>query len=332
MCSRPYSPVEGVHVGCGRCLHCRINHARVWQHRILCENLCWETSVFATLTYDEMYLPEPFLDRRGVPWPEYSVNPRALELFMKRLRSKMEPIKIRFYGVGEYGDPEEDEIHGVGRPHYHVCLFGVGAEYGYCDERKKVVAYSLGNVVEDSWDCGFVHIGEINRKSARYITNYVTKFMNFSRSEKLKGRHPEFSRMSNRPCGIGAPYMTFAAEKLLEVNYPVDKILKELVFGNKRLPLGKYLERKLHEIRGGDPVAEFRESRSRLIERGLEYIGWADSSYLDRRVKSAKYDCSGHSPDSRDFGSMYHFNLASSKAKRFRVEERMKLFKKVGGL
>lgn len=327
MCENPYSPQQGIHVGCGRCLFCRINTARVWQHRIMCENSVWEVSVFATLTYDEMMLPDSFVGNDGAQWPEYSVNPRAVTLFMKRLRKRMEPLEIRFYAVGEYGDPDEDEIHGEGRPHYHLCLFGVGSEFRYCDERKKEVAYSLGNVVEDSWPCGFVHIGEINPKSARYITNYVTKYMNFHRSKKLKGRHPEFARMSNRP-GVGAPYMTFVAEKLLEVGYPQDKLVSELRFGGSSLPLGSYLTSKLHEIRGGDVVAEFRESRARLVELGLEYVGWCDSGYLEKRTASASYACTGNSPDIRDFSSKRYFHLAKSKGKRFRIEGLEKVFRK----
>lgn len=328
MCEFPYSPVESVHVGCGTCKYCRINAARVWQHRILCENNVWEASVFATLTYDEMYLPDAFLDKQGVPWPSYSVNPRALMLFMKRLRRRMEPVKIRFYGVGEYGDPEEDEIHGKGRPHYHVALFGVGSEYGYCPERKKDVAYSLGNVVEDSWKCGFVHIGEINPRSARYITNYITKFKNFARSKKLEGRHPEFSRMSNRPCGIGAPYMAVVAEELVKAGYPKEKIVSELQFGNMKLPLGGYLKRKLHELRGGDICAEFRESRARLFELGIEYVGWCRSGYLEKYAKGADYACVGHSPSGEHFDSEYHFHLARGKAKRFRIDGLEKVFRK----
>lgn len=330
MCESPWSPAEGMHVGCGRCLFCRINKARVWQHRIMCENACWEASVFATLTYDEMMLPDPFFkEERGnmVPYAEYSVNPRAVQLFMKRLRRRMEPLEIRYYAVGEYGDPNEDEIHGQGRPHYHLCLFGVGSEFRFCDERKKEVAYSLGNVVEDSWKCGFVHIGEINPRSSRYITGYVTKHMDFHRSKKLKGRYPEFSVMSNRP-GLGAPYMTFVAEKLLEVGYPKEKLVSELRFGCSSLPLGRYLTSKLHEIRGGDVVAEFRESRSRLVERGIEYVGWCDSGYLERRTAGANYACVGNSPDRSDFDSIYHFNLAKSKGKRFRIEGLERVFRK----
>ena len=127
LCKNPYSPYEGTYVGCGRCLFCRIHGARVWQHRLMLEESVWELSCFATLTYDEMR--EPY-DR--------SVNPKELVNFMKRLRRRMEPLKVRFYGVGEYGEES-------GRPHYHVCLFGVGKEIAYCEEMKSNRFFSPGS-------------------------------------------------------------------------------------------------------------------------------------------------------------------------------------------
>ncbi len=114
MCKDPYSPFEDIHVGCGRCLFCRINHAREWQHRLLLEASTWEVSIFATLTYDTMRTPY-----------DGSLIPRDLKLFMKRLRKRMEPLRIRFYAVGEYGEDEAEH------PHYHLALFGVGWEYKY---------------------------------------------------------------------------------------------------------------------------------------------------------------------------------------------------------
>lgn len=327
MCKEPYSPFEGVHVGCGRCLFCRINKAREWQHRIMLEASSWEASCFATLTYDEMYLPDEFIDRKGNWWPSKSVNPRALQLFMKRLREKMRPIKIKFYGVGEYGDPQEDEIHGLGRPHYHVMLFGVGVEYGFCDERQEIVAFSMGNVVEDCWPCGFVHIGEITEHSARYVTNYVTKFMNFDRSRELKGRHPEFSRMSNRP-GIGVSGVKQMADKISLSDYSKKKIITEIPYGKKVYPLGRYLRTQLHLRRGGDPNAEIYESRDRCVSLARGYLEFLNSRYVEKSIELPHRDCDGSdSKQYRDFG-VRDFHLYKDHPKRFRHEENSKQFRR----
>lgn len=327
MCERPYSPFSGVHVGCGRCLFCRINKSREWQHRIMLEASSWEASCFATLTYDEMYLPDEFVDHKGNWWPRYSVNPRALQLFMKRLREKMRPIKIKFYGVGEYGDPQEDEIHGLGRPHYHVMLFGVGVEYGLCDEGNEVVAYSLGGVVEDCWKCGFVHIGEITSQSARYVTNYVTKFMNFETSDKLKGRHPEFSRMSNRP-GIGVSGVEQMAKSISLSDYSKRKIIAEIPYGKKKYPLGRYLRTKLHDLRGGDSNAEIYESRHRSLELSTGYGEFLNSRFVQKSIELPHRDCDGSGSKCYGDFTVRNFHLHKDHPKRFRFKENEKQFKK----
>ena len=81
-----------------------MNRRRVLQHRIMLENMCHGDSVFLTLTYEDLQLVYNVKCRL----PE--LVPRHLMLFMKRLREAVSPVKIRFYGVGEYGDISE-------RPH-----------------------------------------------------------------------------------------------------------------------------------------------------------------------------------------------------------------------
>ena len=52
-----------------------------------------ESSQFITLTY----APENY-PKNG------SVSPREMQLFLKRLRRLVEPVQLRYYLVGEYGD------------------------------------------------------------------------------------------------------------------------------------------------------------------------------------------------------------------------------------
>lgn len=62
------------------------------------------TAVFTTLTYDEQHCP-PTLDRTH------------LAKFLKRIRRAAEPLRIRFFASGEYGEKNA-------RPHYHAILYG----------------------------------------------------------------------------------------------------------------------------------------------------------------------------------------------------------------
>lgn len=106
---------DGDLVPCGQCLGCRLDYARQWSARLMCEkkkypdDLCW----FVTLTYDDDHLPE----RRysSIPDPETgeyklsdfrSIDKRTHQLFMKRLRRRFQPktsLPIRFFMSGEYG-------------------------------------------------------------------------------------------------------------------------------------------------------------------------------------------------------------------------------------
>lgn len=174
---------------------------------------------FVTLTYDNDHLP-----------PDGSLRPKDLQDFLKRLRASLAPRKVRFYGVGEYGDQ-------TWRPHYHLCLFGIDN--------------SFGDVIRDTWHHGLCDIGTLTMQSAAYCAGYVTKKMTAKDDPRLGGRHPEFARMSLRP-GIGANAMSDVAESFRD---PLGKqylaetgdVPLSISHGKRSMPLGRYLRNKLRE-------------------------------------------------------------------------------------
>lgn len=185
---------------------------------------------FVTLTY----APEKYNGNTLVP--------EHIQNWLKRLRSRIEPERIRYYGVGEYGGETQ-------RPHYHVALFGLGL--------------FDGKLIEDTWSYGFVHIGELTFASAQYVAKYVTKADTNKNDPRvaawLNGRHPEYPFMSRHP-GIGATAIstiastvtsTFGAEKLAEDG----DVPTHLRHGSRLLPLGRYLRKKLREKIGMDEKA-----------------------------------------------------------------------------
>ena len=180
-CRKPYF-LGRTPVGCGQCIPCRVHRRRVWTVRQVLESLTHTSNAFVTLTYNQENLPE-----------DGSLVPRHLQLFFKRLRKNLDPIRVRFFSVGEYGDTSY-------RPHYHASLFGLGLQHS--------------QVIEKSWPHGFVQVAEFNYYTAQYTCGYVVKKMTKPDDTRLNGRYPEFARMSNRP-GIGADAMEVIADSVL---------------------------------------------------------------------------------------------------------------------
>lgn len=236
LCLNPYIQGSAAY-DCGQCLPCRTKRRRLWSHRLMLEALDHPASAFVTLTYSAENLPEGG-----------SLVPLDLQLFLKRFRETISPQRVRFYAVGEYGDESD-------RPHYHIALYGYGpCRFGRSRYSK---LYSdccdICDTIRDTWGLGHIYVGELEIKSAMYVAGYMLKKMTNSDDPRLNGRHPEFARMSLRP-GIGAWAMDEVAHSLL--TYKLDEKLVDvptsLRHGNKLMPLGRYLRRRLRERIGRD--------------------------------------------------------------------------------
>lgn len=243
MCRNPYIGSGGSAFGCGQCMPCRVNRRRVWSHRIMLEAKLHPFSGFWTLTYSDDNLP---LTEDGLP----TLDAKHLTDFMKRLRSDYQPLKLRYFNVGEYGDRTE-------RPHYHLALFNYP-----CCERGRTVHVRRGNCcsvcerVERIWGFGKVDCGQLEDASAAYIAGYVTKKLTAKGDPRLKGRKEEFARMSLKP-GIGAGFISEVASVILSHN--LDSTLIDvpvsLSHGTSVKPLGRYLSRQLRKHVGKEEKA-----------------------------------------------------------------------------
>lgn len=239
-CADPFTKA-GQAFGCGQCLPCRHIRARTWAHRIMLEANDHASSVFATLTYSDKNLPS-----------DGNLQPAHSRDFLKRLRKSMEPQRLRYFLVGEYGDTSQ-------RPHYHAVLFN----YPSCRNGETTIwkldkscCYACDNLAKN-WTHGIVHLGELTPKSASYVSGYVTKKLTSKWEDKKHGRTPEFNRMSNRP-GIGANFMWDVASCLLEHSAflsPLDDVPSALCHGGTNWPLGRYLKRTLRQKLGRSPDA-----------------------------------------------------------------------------
>lgn len=198
----------------------------------------YKDNAFATLTYSDENLPECG-----------SLVPRHLQLFMKRLRRKLEPQQIRYFGVGEYGEHTE-------RPHYHLALFGFpSCQRGFTAFSREGRPCCVPCVsVQQEWPHGGISLGSLTPESAAYTAGYVTKKLTRRDDPRLNGRHPEFARMSLRP-GIGGDAMHEVADVLLQYAASDGDVPTALRHGKRILPLGRYLTRRLRTMTGRAPGA-----------------------------------------------------------------------------
>jgi hypothetical protein len=190
---------ERMTVACGGCLGCRLDRSREWAARIIHEAQSHDDNCFITLTYDQEHMPRLFNGGPG------TLLKKDFQNFMKRLRKRLAPRKIRYYMCGEYGDKDN-------RPHYHACVFG------FDPEDKQLFSVNLENeiytsqMVSDCWARGFVTVGALTFQSAAYVARYVMKKITGPLAQDHYLRvddygvaywlEPEYNTMSRRP-GIG---------------------------------------------------------------------------------------------------------------------------------
>lgn len=307
LCKRPFTRGLRAH-GCGQCTPCRVKLRRTWAHRICLESFLHKDCSFVTLTYDEESLP----DRASLRKEDY-------QDWLKRLRDKIYPAKVRYFVVGEYGDDKE-------RPHFHAALFGLRGcvTYPFVQQkvqRRKCRCYDC-SLIRETWGFGLTDNAHLSWDSAHYMSGYVTKKMtrdtNKVQQEYLKGRHPEFARMSLKP-GIGAGFMSNVAESLMtdagvlsiEENHDVPTILRH---GKKELPLGRYLRKKLRERIGlnEDLISEENAEKFRL-----QMLEVQERAFTDKRNPTASFK---------------EQIKIESQQKILEMETRLKIYKKGGSL
>lgn len=212
-----------ISVNCRKCFGCRKARARDWGIRCWHESKMHEFSVAVTLTYDNEHLPFGG-----------QLQPRDVELWMKRLRKALEPERIRFFEVGEFGGLR-------GRPHYHVLLYG----HGFPDRKprgRSVSGFPLyeSKLLTDSWGKGMVAFNDVTLESAMYAAQYALKKLGDDDADDPRAGQ-EFSRMSRRP-GIGRGFMD---------RYYGDMFRRDwcgvVVPGGKEFPVPDYYLRVLRE-------------------------------------------------------------------------------------
>lgn len=199
-------------VNCRKCLECRQKRANEWALRCMAEAQKYTQNCFITLTYEKSPI-----------W----LQKRDLQLFFKRLRKAIAPVKIKFFACGEYGTKRS-------RPHYHAIIFG----YDFADKylwSKSPKGYPIfrSNILEKIWTLGNSTVQAVTIDSCAYCALYSSP----QKHEMPKHLQavPEFNLMSKN---LGSDFLLSNMETYLKTD--------EIWFEGKKYNIPQYILNKYY--------------------------------------------------------------------------------------
>lgn len=247
---------------CGKCPSCLKSYSFDWSNRLMAESLYHDQKCFLTLTYDNEHLPKAkkVVSDIGEVKMFYPLVKKDLQDFFKRLRKALPGVKIRYFACGEHGESIK-YFDWLGRPHYHVILFG----YDFPD--KKVISWNaLGQALftskqlADIWANGNVSIGEVTAESCGYVARYSLK------KRCSDENTDEFVVMSRKP-GIGRQLYEDKKRSI----YLSDKVYSTK-FGSSKPP--RYYDSLAENDSDMDVFIPFQSAKVNRQNRsdGLQYL------------------------------------------------------------
>lgn len=266
---------------CGHCEACLRNKRSEKALRGYLESLSHKNSVFLTLTYSDDNLP---LNKQGIP----TIRKEHLNGVIKRIRGYILPETMRVLASSEYSS--------TGRPHYHLCLFGVDVDtlLKFC---RHYHHNSHGIVMEDfrGWSYGGCLVAPFDVKTAFYVSKYLVKSDKDKKDYEALNIEPESIYQSRRPA-LGKAYAEQHKDRLLKdgfirckgvkfkiPRYFMDKILndgsdeyqdlKDRLADKANTSYGKYIKELNNQFKGSnkhifEQIAEEAKARENLLKKG----------------------------------------------------------------
>ena len=172
---------------CYKCPACLKKRASEQAIRIVHELHRYDSTISATFTYADEYLPKD----NGLSKPEAKY---LIDRIKRRMKQQGRPFG--YYIAGEYGK----KIY-TNRPHYHAILFGLS------------MSKEDSFLLKDVWENGHIDIKPIHDESAEYISKYIQKQINGPLVEKVYGgRQPPFHKNSR---GLGIEWAKQNAKQII---------------------------------------------------------------------------------------------------------------------
>lgn len=151
-----YWTKDFVEVPCGHCPECKQSIKSRWVGRCLAESETNATTLFLTLTYDDLHYPKKF-------------GKDDLRNFIKYLRKD---YQCRYFGVGELGTE-------TNRPHYHLILFFKEVPQKLLDsfrtlKRSDKFPVYTSSILDKYWlKKGYVSVGFATGAAIAYSIGYL---------------------------------------------------------------------------------------------------------------------------------------------------------------
>ena len=181
--------LEYLRVPCGKCLFCRLDHAKEWGLRCALE---WFTNkdnecYFLTLTYNDLF-------------SDGKLHKNHVRNFIRKLRSLYRGIKFKYFLCGEYGEK-------TNRPHYHLLLFGIDLGKLSFYKMSGNNALYFSSKINELWKFGYVVIGNLTFNSAFYTARYAMKKNKLQETLQLQSQ------------GIGKQYFLDHVNEIIKSGY-----------------------------------------------------------------------------------------------------------------
>lgn len=237
---RRHDVVASIDLPCGRCRGCRLERSRQWALRCTHEARLHDENSFVTLTYDNDHLPVGG-----------SLRHRDVQLFFKRLRKAIRPKRVRYFMCGEYGER-------LGRPHYHLCLFGLAfPDRRYLGKTSGGADKFSSEFLSGLWPLGDAQLSDFSFKAAAYVARYCMEKVSgdeavgyYQRFDSETGEIfplvPEYSAQSSRP-GIGCDYVRLYYADILATG--------TCVVDGREVKPPRYYDQKMRNLVGFENVA-----------------------------------------------------------------------------
>lgn len=241
-------------VPCGKCIACLHNKAQDWFFRLNEEFKKCESAYFITLTYDDACLPMFVKHIDEVSGKDvfkyicrfseviklssgcvYGAYKKDIQLFLKRLRKDIQPFKVRYFVVSEYG-PQ------TCRPHYHMILF---------DFPRKL---DINKHIEKTWLHGFYQCSELNEARIRYTVKYTMNSL--VNPEEL----PKPFLLCSK--GLGVSYLDSR-----NIAYHEKSMRSTVDLGDVHIRLPRYLKEKIFTEEELRELSEEEQRRKKRVYR-----------------------------------------------------------------